>query len=366
MSARARTAAPTARRRSALSRSSRTPPTKPRCAISIDVDALDCYYRIHALGEPPRGLTDVIIRRALPRFAEILRRWGMPATFFLVGRDLDLDGPAARAPARALGSSDGALIDAAEARDNVATARALVAELVAAGHELGNHSYSHPYELARLGPSRTNAEIERAHDLLSDLAGQPVRGFRAPGYDLSAHTLATLERLRYRYDSSIFPAPGYYAAKAAVMAALRLSGRPSGAVLTEPRALLAPPTPYRPDVRRPWRRGGSTLVELPIAVTPQSRLPAIGTSLLLAPAPLREHILSAMRAQPLFNFELHGIDLIDADIDQIPLELVAKQPDLKLSLAHKQDRLESILAYLGRHFEIGTLGDAADTFAPLC
>lgn len=318
----------------------------PLCAVSVDVDGLGCYYRIHGLGPAPRELRDVIIRRALPRFAEILERWGVEATFFLVGRDLD---PAAAG--------------AGEPGNDVAASRAVIARLVRRGHELGNHSYSHPYELARLPGQRVASEIERAHAILGDLAGTPITGFRAPGYDLSPAMLRQLVRLGYAYDSSLFPAPGYYTAKAAVMAALALTGRPSGAVLTNPRALLAPPRPYRPDLDAPWRRGSAPLIELPIAVTPRGRVPAIGTSLLLAPDWLRARMIRAMRRLPLFNFELHGIDLADAREDGIPAALVARQPDLRIPLARKQERLERMLSEIGRHFEVCTLGRAATAFA---
>jgi peptidoglycan/xylan/chitin deacetylase (PgdA/CDA1 family) len=318
----------------------------PRCAVSIDVDGLACYYRIHGLGPVPRELRDLIIRRALPRFAELLGRRGVAATFFLVARDLD---PAAW--------------DAGEPGNDVAASRAVIARLAAAGHELGNHSYSHPYELARLSGQKVAREIDRAHQILCALAQRPVTGFRAPGYDLSPAMLRQLVRLGYAYDSSLFPAPGYYAAKAAVMAALALAGRPSGAVLTNPRALLAPAAPYRPDLGAPWRRGSAPIVELPIAVTPLGRVPAIGTSLLMAPAWLRRRMLAAVRRLPLFNFELHGIDLVDAREDGVPAALVARQPDLRVPLARKQERLESLLDEIGRHFAMCTLGQAATAFA---
>ena len=113
--------------------------------------------------------------------------------------------------------------------------------LADAGDEIGNHSYSHHYDLARMSAGQIDAEIARADRVLRTIA--PVRGFRAPGYDVSAAMLDSLAKLGYRYDSSVFPAPGYYAAKAAVMAALAAAGRPSGAVLTNPRALTAPAEP---------------------------------------------------------------------------------------------------------------------------
>ena len=316
----------------------------PRYAVSIDVDPILCYYRIHGLGPAPAHLRHVIVHRCVPRFLDIFARRGLRATFFLVASDVD--------QAAGVGQS-------ASARADIEHTRAIVRTLVQQGHEIGNHSYSHPYELARLSPSRVADEIGRAHELLQAISERPVIGFRAPGYDLSATMLAELVRLGYGYDSSIFPAPGYYAAKAAVMGALALMGKSSGAVLTDPRALLAPTAPYRPRLDAPWRRGQASVVELPIAVTPMARIPAIGTSLLLAPAWARRALLSAMGRRSFFNLELHGIDLADAETDGIPAELCARQPDLRLPLSVKQARFEAILDALTHAFTPVLLRDEA-------
>jgi hypothetical protein len=171
--------------------------------------------------------------------------------------------------------------------------------------------------------------------------------------------LDTLARLGYRYDSSIFPAPAYYAAKAGVMAALRIGGRPSGAVMTNPKALAAPPEPYRPAMTAPWRRGQAPVVELPIAVTPWTRIPAIGTWLLVAPAWARRRVVSAMRRRSFFNLELHGIDFADAEKDGIPGELVDHQPDLRIPIADKLERLEAILDDVAQDWEFATLAQVA-------
>jgi hypothetical protein len=312
------------------------------CAISVDLDPIECYYRIHALGEPPLALRDVILRRALPRFGALFQRRGIPATLFVVGRDLDPAGNDA-GPA------------AAQA------ARAQLGNLARQGHELGNHSYSHPYQMARLDEGRVAEEIRRTHELLAAAGGKAPVGFRAPGYDLSTRMLAELEALGYLYDSSIFPAPLYYTAKLGVMAAMRLMGKKTGAVVTSPKALLAPTDPYRPNSRAPWRRGQSSLVELPIGVTPWLGVPAFGTSLVMAPDRVRADILEQMRARPLYNLECHGIDLIDADSDGIPGGLVAKQPDLKVPLDRKLRSLEATLDRLAPEYDFVTLREVART-----
>ncbi len=307
-------------------------------SVSIDVDPLPCYYRIHGLGPAPAELRDVVMRRCVPRFAELFARRGVAATFFLVGEDLDIGALGGRARA----------------------ARALCGELVAAGHELGNHSHTHPYELARLPAADVAREIGACDEVLRAVAKRPTAGFRAPGYDLSTAMLAELARKGYAYDSSVFPAPGYYAAKAAVMAALAAVGRPSGAVLTDPRHLLAPADPYRPSMTAPWRRGQAPLVELPIAVTPWARAWAIGTTLIMAPPWLRQRLVAAMAGRRFFNLELHGIDLADADLDGIPGELVARQPDLRRPLADKLAALDAVLDQALTSFEPRLLRDAAN------
>jgi hypothetical protein len=312
----------------------------PRCAVSIDLDAVGCYYRIHGLGEAPAELAHTVLERALPRAANFFAARGLHATWFVVGRDAD---------------ADAALPDRAARAANAARLAALARH----GDELANHSYSHPYELARLPAEVVDDEIARCDRVLRAISGAAPRGFRAPGYDVSPAVLDALARRGYRYDSSIFPAPAYYAAKAAVMAALALARRPSGAVLTNPRALAAPAVPYRPAMTAPWRRGQAPVVELPVAVTPWARLPAIGTSLLVAPALIRARLLAWMRRRDFFNLELHGIDFIDADQDGIPGELVARQPDLRLPIGEKLARLGALLDELGRSWTFATLAEVA-------
>jgi hypothetical protein len=310
-----------------------------RCAVSIDLDGLPCYYRIHGLGVAPPELEHTILERALPRAANLFSKRGMHVTWFVVGRDADAEAALPDHPQR------------------VANAQRLKT-LLEYGDELGNHSYSHPYELARLDAKVVDDEIANCDRVLRAIGATP-RGFRAPGYDLSASMLESLAKRGYRYDSSVFPAPGYYAAKAAVMAALAIARQPSGAVLTNPLALAAPTDPYRPAMTSPWRRGQSPLVELPIAVTPWTRLPAIGTTLIVAPPMIRAAILSAMASREFFNFELHGIDFADAEKDGIPGELVARQADLRVSIEDKLARLEAILDELGKTRKFATLADVA-------
>ena len=297
------------------------------CSVSVDLDPLSCYYGIHGLGAPPRELTHVVLRRGLPRFAEMFARHRVRATFFVVGSDAAAD----------------------------ASGGKQLGQLAREGHELGNHSHTHPYQLARLDRARIDDEIGRAHDVIAALGGAPPVGFRAPGYDLSERVLEVLMARGYRYDSSVFPSWPYYVAKAGVMGLMALWGRRSESVLADPRMLLAPSMPYRPG-RSPFARGQSTLVELPVSTTRGLRLPAIGTWIVASPTAVRVRILEEMRKRRFFNFELHGIDLVGAEEDGIPAELVARQPDLRVPLVQKLRALEATLDRLALDHR----------FAPLC
>jgi hypothetical protein len=304
-------------------------------SISIDLDSLTHYCRIHGLDET---ILDERARRlahevAIPRYLESLDAMGMKATFFAIGEDLREQG----------------------------NARSLQ-QAHAAGMEVGNHSLSHDYALSRRSRAEIDAEVAGGEEAIRDAIGERPLGFRAPGYTLSAELYRALVDRRYEYDSSTFPAAPYYAAKAAVMAVLRLAGRPSRAILDTPRVLLAPRRAYRPDPSNPYARGDGRVLELPIATTPLARIPFIGTFALALPeAPVRAAYL-ALRREPHLNFELHAIDVLDAS-DGIPPALVARQGDLRIAARAKVSRLRSLLRWMRDDFESVTLLEAARRLA---
>jgi hypothetical protein len=306
-----------------------------RAAISVDLDGLHHYARIHGLAE---GGIDPKVRSlhlgvALPRFLALFARAGLPATVFVVGEDVGTPG----------------------AESLAATA--------AAGHELGNHSHTHPYGLARASQEEVDQELGRAEEALFAASGQRPVGFRAPGYALSATMLAALAQRGYRYDASVFPAAPYYLAKAAVLGAMRLGGRRSAAVLDSPGVLLAPRRPYRPAFDAPYRRGDAPLLELPMAVTPLFRLPFFGTLVTSAPWPLVKRAYRAVAGDAFLSLELHAVDLLDAS-DGIPAALVRVQRDLAVPVAEKERRLLEVFGWIQRDFTCSTLAEAAARLAP--
>jgi len=83
-----------------------------------------------------------------PRLLEVLAGHGVHATFFLLG-------------------------------SRAQSEPGLVRRIAAAGHLVGNHTWSHP-NLAWSGRARIRAELAETRDALEQMTGAPVRYFRPP------------------------------------------------------------------------------------------------------------------------------------------------------------------------------------------
>ena len=84
---------------------------------------------------------------------------------------------------------------------------ALVRDIAAAGHELACHSYWHRL-VTRLTPDEFREDTRRAKEVIEQIAGVRVDGYRAPTYSIVAGSLWAIEilvELGFTYDSSIFP-----------------------------------------------------------------------------------------------------------------------------------------------------------------
>lgn len=71
----------------------------------------------------------------------------------------------------------------------------LMADIVAAGHEVGHHSWRH-YNLATIDGGRTRQEIEYGAHLVEQSAGVPVRWFRPPKGRLNEAAIRTVAQQR--------------------------------------------------------------------------------------------------------------------------------------------------------------------------
>jgi len=300
--------------------------TERIACVNVDVDGLHLYHRIHGLEESQSTTQKSVYETGVLRFLDLFEKHGLKATFFLVAEDLHNQ-----------------------------TNRDIACEIVARGHEVASHSYSHPYDLIRKTEKEIELELSEAESLLQEVrGGSPVKGFRAPGYNTSPALLSLLAKRGYLYDSSFFPSPPYYLAKAAYLSMYRLLRKPSHSVLGSPGVLFAKRLPHllHPD------EAGTPLVELPVTVLPGTRFPFIGTSLISGGMGGWKCMRPFLSRVPFVNLEFHAIDMTDHQLDEID-DVLLKQPDQRVPLDAKTVVFDAVLEYLANGWENQTLEDAA-------
>ncbi|MEW9052702.1 MAG: polysaccharide deacetylase family protein [Neobacillus sp.] len=78
----------------------------------------------------------------------------------------------------------------------------LVKKAAEQGHEIGNHTYTHP-QLSRLSREECLDEIERTERLVEELIGQKPVVFRPPYLDYNQDTLSIIEQKGYRMIGAV-------------------------------------------------------------------------------------------------------------------------------------------------------------------
>jgi polysaccharide deacetylase family protein (PEP-CTERM system associated) len=83
----------------------------------------------------------------------------------------------------------------------------LIRRIVGEGHELASHGYDHT-RVVYMDAAQFRADITRTKQILQDIGGVAVRGYRAPSYSIVERTLWALDALQeagHTYSSSIYP-----------------------------------------------------------------------------------------------------------------------------------------------------------------
>ncbi len=285
--------------------------TRKLCSISVDLDEVGCYAAIHGIEMAKGPALHAVYDRCVPRLVELFDAESLRATFFAIGSDLGRG----------------------QNRDTVASLRE-------AGHEIGNHSFHHFYDLSRRSVEFIREDIELGASAIHEACGVRPVGFRAPGYTITDAMFDVLEAAGVAYDSSVFPCPSYYATKVSVLGWMALRGRRSESIVDTPWVLRCPREPYR--VGRPYWRKGAGLLELPIGVT-RWGLPFIGTSVVVAGDRGATTLTRQMLSRDFIHLELHGFDVADVTLDGLEA-LAPHRPDLKRAAAEKVSVIRHVIA----------------------
>lgn len=301
-----------------------------RASLSLDLDNEWSYLKTH--GDAGWVTFPSYLDVVVPRVLSILAGEGLRITFFVVGQDAAL-------PAN----------------------HDAVASIVAAGHEVGNHSFSHEPWLHRYKASEVRDELVRTADAVEAVTGRRPVGFRGPGYSLSPSVLQTLVGLGYRYDASTLPTVIGPLARAFYFRRSELTDEQR-----EERALLfgsasealRPLRPYR------WEVGGASLLEIPVTTMPLLRVPIHVSYLLwlgerspkLATAYFRVALAMCRAARVEPSILLHPLDFLGGD-DVASLSFF---PGMQLSGAQKTERVAALLGVLREHFEVVSMEEHAE------
>ncbi|HEX7851167.1 MAG TPA: glycosyltransferase [Sphingomonas sp.] len=128
----------------------------------VDFLKLPSQYMIRRTGYSPNQIAltfdDGPDPQWTPRILDILKRYNVPATFFMVG-------------------------------ENGLTERGLLQRIVREGHEVGSHTYTHP-NLAGASATDTDFELNANQRLFQAFTGRSLRLFRAPYFGDAEPTTA--------------------------------------------------------------------------------------------------------------------------------------------------------------------------------
>jgi len=283
--------------------------------ISVDFESLYHYSETLGLNHPDR---DRDYERIVDRFLDLFAELDVRATFFMVGDDIR----------------------------SKKLAPDVLKRMVAAGHELANHTMTHPHNLSRLPRARKEEEIVATARLIEGITGQRVVGFRAPCLDVDEEIVEILEQHGYWYESSVLPFYLKQAHAFAIGLIARGRFRSTGAWQNS----FAPGIPYAPARGKLHRRGARTITEVPIATVPILRVPFYSTiHFALGKASFDASYALVRRGRSQFTYELHSIDLADCADDGLQERYpgIERHPCLKRPASQNR----AFLVYAIRRFQ---------------
>jgi peptidoglycan/xylan/chitin deacetylase (PgdA/CDA1 family) len=312
-----------------MNRSLRGPDGRLTASLSLDLDNLWSYKKTH--GDADWVDLPSYLPVVVPRLIEVFGEADLKATVFIVGQDAELD------------------------RDR---GEGVLRDIVSAGHEVGNHSFSHEPWLHLFEQAKLEEEIDRTTAGVLEVTGVQPTGFRGPGYSLSRPLLDHLQRRGYDYDASTLPtwigplARAYYFRSAGLTTEQR---EQRAGLFGSSRDVLRAQRPYEWDLGQ-----NGTLMEIPVTVWPFARVPfhlsyvlqlhGINPKLAWAYVDAATRMCRRVGLGP--SILLHPLDLLGPD-DAPGLEFF---PGMGLKGSDKVAVARRLLALLGERFDLVPMG----------
>ena len=300
--------------------------------ISIDVDSLASIYK--GLGcTRPGGYTYIEFRTGMENLAKFFEGFNIKATLFMVGGDFKYQA-------------------------NIPTIKAIHK----AGHEIANHSMSHPQGFRYLSAEEKETELRAMGDICREAIGETPIGFRSPGWNIDDETIPVLRKLGYQYDSSVFPTFLMPVMKFAHWRSMSKQPAPVRTTMGQYSYMFAPLRPYYTSANSLARKGQDGLIEFPISVSPILRIPFFATLLTFTGVGFYRHLFRRMRQHNLpVHFQMHLSDFMDYNLpelaDQMPRAGSGTYVPqaLNTSLEKKLELFSEMIELIGSEYQFLTL-----------
>lgn len=301
--------------------------------LSLDLDNQWSYMKTHGdegWQEFPSYLDTVV-----PYILETLATYQLNITFFVVGRDAELE-----------------------------KNHAALTKIAQAGHEIGNHSYYHEPWLQRYSNEQLEEEFDKAEGAIARFTNQKLIGFRGPGFCLSKEILELLQRRGYQYDGSTFPtfigplARAYYFFNASLSSEEQEDRQELfGSIRDGLRRLK----PYR------WELANGPILEFPVTTIPLLRSP-FHMSYLLFLLQYSEWLATTYfylalslckltRTPP--SLLLHPLDFLGGD----EIAELRYFPGMKVAGHKKRQFVSKVLKIYSQWFDVVSMGRHAELLA---
>ncbi|NMB79861.1 MAG: polysaccharide deacetylase family protein, partial [Methanomicrobiales archaeon] len=250
--------------------------------ININFDSLGW-----ALQTDPKESDDPTFFDIAERFLSLADKYDFRYTIFVIGRDLE----------------------------NPAVARE-VKRWQDMGHEIGNHSYSHPPEFGGLSYDDTYDEVKKAHDLITKACKRPPVGFIAPGWATSKNLIDILIREKYSYDTSLFPSWFMYLIQVKFLWNFKYDKRRFTIFRRSDHTanLLGRPEPFFTNGTSMFHhKNDGQLLVFPLPTTRYLKIPCWHTMNFIFPRRLNRYVLHHTTNAEFFYYLVHQTDLMDLD-----------------------------------------------------
>jgi hypothetical protein len=289
--------------------------TRRKGSVSVDVDCLQDYALDWGLRfDRDENYLDPIYCKAIPRFLDLFSKFGIKASFFIIGRDVLNEGY-----------------------------KKIIQQIIDEGHEIGNHTLNHYRYFSLLSREEKRKEIIGMQEAMLERFNYVVKGFRAPNYKVDRETFQILSEEKYLYDSSIHPT--WYMLLLPIIICLKY--RKLADFRREQAGVLQHLFAHK-EIQRVY----DNLFEVPISATPLIGMPFFGAYTIATRMKFFDLSLFLLDKFKLpLNYEFHAVELLGVEEDKLE-NWVYRHPAFSMNLSEKLKIQEEILRKFMNYYDL--------------